>query len=81
VRAGRRAVELLPPSADAASGPFLQTCLSQIYLLTGQLDQAIATLRPLLTAPSWITPAELATDPLWAPLRGHRGFASLLAAP
>ena len=81
VRAGRRAVELLPLTADAASGPFLQTYLAQIYLLTGQLDQAVATLRPLLTFPSWITPAELTSDPLWAPLREHPGFASLIAAP
>jgi tetratricopeptide (TPR) repeat protein len=81
VRAGRRAVELLPLAADAASGPFLQTYLAQIYLLTGQLDQAVATLRPLLGFPSWITPAELTSDPLWAPLRAHPGFASLVAAP
>ena len=79
VRAGRRAVQLLPLSADAASGPFLQTYLAQIYLLTGQHDQAIATLRPLLTFPSWITPAELTSDPLWAPLRDRPGFASLIA--
>jgi tetratricopeptide (TPR) repeat protein len=79
VRAGRRAVGLLPLTADAASGPFLQTYLAQIYLLTGQHDQAIATLRPLLTFPSWITPAELTSDPLWAPLRDRPGFASLVA--
>ena len=75
---GRRASTL---TADAASGPFLQTYLAQIYLLTGQLDQAVATLRPLLTFPSWITPAELTSDPLWTPLREHPGFASLIAAP
>ena len=40
VRAGRRAVQLLPLTADAASGPFLQTYLAQIYVLTGDLDQA-----------------------------------------
>jgi serine/threonine-protein kinase len=79
VRAGRRAVELLPLGVDAASGPFLQTYLAQIYLLTGQHDQAIATLRPLLTFPSWITPAELTSDPLWGPLWDRPGFASLVA--
>jgi len=29
--------------------------------------------------PSWITPAELTSDPLWAPLRVHPGFATLTA--
>ncbi len=79
VRAGRRALELLPPAEDAASGPFIQTYLAQIYTLTGDLDRAVATLRPLLALPSWITPDELANDPLWAPLRRHPGFASLTA--
>jgi eukaryotic-like serine/threonine-protein kinase len=80
VRAGRRALELLPPAEDAASGPFIQTYLAQIYTLTGNRDQAMATLRPLLTLPSWITPAELTSDPLWSPLRAHPGFAALTAA-
>jgi hypothetical protein len=46
-------------------------------MLTGDLDAAVTTLRPLLDMPSWITPAELASDPLWAPLRHHPGFPSL----
>ena len=58
-----------------------QDRLAQIYMLAGQLDQAVATLRPVLTYPTCITPAELTSDPLWTPLRTHPGFASLLAAP
>jgi Flp pilus assembly protein TadD/tRNA A-37 threonylcarbamoyl transferase component Bud32 len=81
LRAGRRAVALLPLSLDAASGPFIQTYLAQIYLLNGDLDNTVATLRPLLAFPSWITPEELASDPLWAPLKSHPGYASLLATP
>jgi TolB-like protein/Flp pilus assembly protein TadD/tRNA A-37 threonylcarbamoyl transferase component Bud32 len=77
IRAGRRALELLSPAEDAASGPFIQTYLAQIYTLAGNPDQAVATLRPLLKLPSWITPAELTTDPLWSPLRAHPGFAAL----
>ena len=80
LRAARRAFELLPPKEDAASGPSIQAYLAQVYMRTGDLDGAIATLRPLLDIPSWITPAELASDPLWAPLRGHPGFASLTRA-
>jgi Flp pilus assembly protein TadD len=79
LRAGRRAVALLPLTTDAASGPFIQTYLAQIYMLNGDLDKSVATLRPLLTFPSWITPAELASDPLWAPLRKHRAYESLVA--
>jgi hypothetical protein len=46
IRAGRRAVALPPLTTDAASGPFLQTYLAQIYLLTCELDKAAATLHP-----------------------------------
>jgi hypothetical protein len=52
--------------------------LAQIYALTGELDQAVTTLRPLLSFPSWISPAELTSDPVWAPLRGNPEFASLI---
>ncbi|MGH7514599.1 MAG: hypothetical protein ACREOQ_16930 [Gemmatimonadales bacterium] len=44
--------------------PQRQTYLAQIYLLSGDLDTAVATLRPRLTFPSWITPAGLASDPV-----------------
>lgn len=72
---------LLPLTLDAASGPFIPTYLAQIYLLNVILDNTVATLRPLLTFASRITPADLASDPLWAPLRSHPGFASMLAMP
>ncbi|HYC33018.1 MAG TPA: protein kinase, partial [Gemmatimonadales bacterium] len=78
IASGRRAVELLPVSADANSGPFIQTHLARIYTLVGEPELAIATLRPLLEVPCWITPAELEHDPLWAPLRSHPSFATLL---
>jgi hypothetical protein len=81
VRAGRRAVQLLPVTADAAPGPFLQTYRGQIYVLTGELDQAIATLRPCSPFRRWISPAELTSDPLWTPLRKHPGFALVTLAP
>jgi hypothetical protein len=55
--------------------------LAQIYLLNGDLDNTVATLRPLLTFPSWITPEELISDPLWAPLKSHPAYASLIATP
>jgi hypothetical protein len=74
-------VALLPLSLDAASGPFIQTYLAQIYVLTGDLDNTVATLRPLLAFLCWITPDELASDPLWAPLKSYPGYASLLATP
>jgi hypothetical protein len=77
VAAGRRAAELLPPSTDANSGPFVLTHLAEIYTIVGEPGLAIQTLRPLLTIPSWISGAELQSDPTWAPLRGHPRFTEL----
>ena len=77
IRAGRRAAALLPPSLDAYSGAFVMTRLAEIYTLVNEPEQALDTLEPLLTTPSWISPAELRSDPIWAPLRAHPRFARL----
>ena len=77
IRAGRRAAVLLPPSRDANSGPFVMTRLAEIYTLVNEPEQALETLEPLLTIPGWISPAELRSDPTWAPLRAHPRFAAL----
>ncbi|HET7470139.1 MAG TPA: hypothetical protein VFJ81_10710 [Gemmatimonadales bacterium] len=54
--------------------------MAQIYLLHGDLDNSVATLRALLTFPR-ITPAELSNNPQWTPRRSHPAFPSLLATP
>jgi serine/threonine-protein kinase len=77
IRLGRRAAELLPPSRDANSGPYILTRLAQIYMLAGQHDRALDTLEPLLALPSWVTPALLRSDPTWAPLRPEPRFKRL----
>ena len=77
IRFGRRATELLPPSKDANSGPFLLTRLAQVYALVNEPEQALDVLEPLLSIPSWITPGELRADPAWEPLRAHPRFARL----
>ena len=78
IAAGRRAAELLPPSADANSGPFIHVQLARIYTIVGEPRQAIHTLEPLIGRPGWITAAELRTDPTWEPLRAAPGFTRLL---
>jgi tetratricopeptide (TPR) repeat protein len=80
VRAGERAVALLPISRDAVSGPYVQTDLARVYMAAGQADKAIDVLKRMLTIPSsWVTPAELRADPVWDPLRSTPRFRELLA--
>jgi serine/threonine-protein kinase len=80
IRLGRRAADLLPPSRDANSGPYVQCRLAQIYMLAGQPDRALDTLEPLLGMPGWITPALLRSDPTWEALRDEPRFARLAGA-
>jgi tetratricopeptide (TPR) repeat protein len=79
IRVAERAVERLPQEKDAVSSPFLQSNLALIYMAAGRNDRAVATLERLLDIPSWITPAELRADPIWAPLRSHPRFRALTA--
>jgi serine/threonine protein kinase/tetratricopeptide (TPR) repeat protein len=80
IRTGRKAMELLPISRDADSGPFLVSNLARSFMLAGQADSAISLLRSLSAASSWVTPAALRADPTWDPLRDHPRFQELTAA-
>jgi TolB-like protein/cytochrome c-type biogenesis protein CcmH/NrfG len=76
VRSAQRGVELMPHNRDAVLAPFRVEDLAAVYVLTGRLDDAIATLESLLSLPGMVSPRHLHADPLWAPLKGHPGFPS-----
>ena len=67
-REGLRGVALVPISRDAYLGPYNQLQLVRIYLLTGEPDEALDRLEPLLRVPfsAFSTVAEgLACEPNW----------------
>jgi hypothetical protein len=72
------AVELITPSREASEGPAQQVNLARIYALMGLPKPALELLAPLIAVPSWISAAELRSDPTWAPLRSHSLFAQLI---
>jgi TolB-like protein/Flp pilus assembly protein TadD len=78
VRAGQRAVELLPSSRDAFFGPYLEHQLARIYILVGEPERAMDLLEPLLTTPYTLTPAWLKIDPTFDPIRKHPRFQRLV---
>jgi serine/threonine protein kinase/tetratricopeptide (TPR) repeat protein len=78
VQAGRRAAELLPVERDASGGPAVRVHLARIYTLLGSADAALGLLEPLTGMPSWISAAELRSDPVWTPLRSHSLFTPLV---
>jgi serine/threonine-protein kinase len=78
IRAGERAVELVPMSADTYRGTTVLLSLAEIYAHTGEADAAIDKLEFLLSVPSYISVALLRVDPAWDPLREHPRFEELL---
>ena len=80
IAAGKRALELLPVSKDAMSGPALIEHLAVIYAWTGEKEQACAQLAVLSTIPSELNYGELRLDPSWDSLRGEPCFEKIVAS-
>jgi TolB-like protein/Tfp pilus assembly protein PilF len=78
IQEGKRATELLPESKDAFDGPSMTIQLAQIYVWTGELDQALQLIEHSLTVPAGITAAILKLDPVWEPLRKDPRFQALI---
>jgi TolB-like protein/Flp pilus assembly protein TadD len=75
---GKRAADLLPESEDAFGGPSISTALAQIYVWTGDYDQAFRLLDHLLETPNGLTVPFLKLDPAWDPLRKDARFQALI---
>jgi serine/threonine-protein kinase len=58
-----------------------KTALAQTHAQKGERDAAIALLPELLEMPAGITPAQLALDPLWDPIRDDPRFVALTQRP
>ena len=80
IRAGQRAVELLPVSKDAYDGPLIATKLAVIYAHVGEADRAYELLGDLMKLPNGPTPGTLRVEPEWDPLRGDPRFEELANA-
>ena len=58
-----------------------QIALAEIYAQHGDGDAAVALLPHLLEAPAGLTPALLALDPIWDPIRDDPRFVALTKLP
>jgi serine/threonine protein kinase/Tfp pilus assembly protein PilF len=74
----KRAVELLPVSKDAVSGPTVLINLAVVYAWTNEVDLAFQTLASLTKVPAGISFGELKLEPYFDPLRNDPRFNKLL---
>jgi TolB-like protein/Flp pilus assembly protein TadD len=75
---GKRAVELLPESEDAYSGPPISAALAENYACTGEHDQALRLIDHLLEVPNGLCVPILKLHPVWDPLRKDPRFQTLI---
>lgn len=78
LRHGRRAVELLPPSRDAFSGPWTVQSLARTHAILGDREESIAQLERIAGRPAGPTSHVLRINPDWDPLRDDPRFQRLL---
>jgi tetratricopeptide (TPR) repeat protein len=71
IREGRRASELLPISANAFYGTYLQYQRAKIHLILGQPEAAFDLLEPLFEIPFYLSGRWLTIDPDYQDLREH----------
>jgi tetratricopeptide (TPR) repeat protein len=78
IAAGRKGMELCPPSKEAWRATFRREDMARIYVMVGEYEEALRQLDALLSVPAEISTYTLQTDPTWAPLRTSRGFQDLV---
>jgi TolB-like protein/Flp pilus assembly protein TadD len=83
LRIAREAAESSPIEKDTLVGTDFLVGLAQIEARTSQSEEAVKTLRRLLTIPAgeFISVARLKIDPVWDPIRNDPGFQKLLSEP
>jgi tetratricopeptide (TPR) repeat protein len=81
LRAGRRALELLPESKDAYYGVDISNMFAIIYARLGDGDQAIPLIERLLSTPHGVVLQDLRSSPDWDPLRKDPRFQKILTSP
>jgi TolB-like protein/class 3 adenylate cyclase/Tfp pilus assembly protein PilF len=80
IRAGSRAVKLMPVSKSAIEGPLLIKYLALIYAWTGEKDRAFKRLDEAAKLPGFLSYGQLRLHPYWDPLRGDPRFEEIVGS-
>ena len=77
----RKAVELLPVTADALRALYRLEDLARVFVMIGEHDSALAELQRLVALPGGRSIPFLELDPVWSPLRARPEFRKVLRRP
>jgi predicted Zn-dependent protease len=78
VEAGKKGMELCPPSKEAWRATFRMVDMARIYVMVGESGEAIKQLDDLLSVPAEVSTHALQIDPTWASLKSSAGFQDLI---
>jgi len=79
LRAGHRAVELLPVAKDSVAGPQMTEFFAITAAWAGENDLAIEQLKASVAVPGRLSYGHLKLHPLWDPLRRDPRFEKIVA--
>jgi len=77
IREAERAMKM--SAGDTYISGYARHQAVRVYTILGEREKALDLLEPLLAVPYYLSPAWLAVDPNFAPLKGHPRFERLLA--
>jgi len=77
---GEKAVSLMPVKSDALKGVIKEQDLMEIYIFTGNYDQALNKIEYLLSIPSWLSVGKLMIDPIFDNLRSLPRFQKIISS-
>jgi TolB-like protein/AraC-like DNA-binding protein len=75
---GKRGVSMMPIKSDALKGVIKEQDLMEIYIFTGNYDQALNKIEYLLSIPSWLSVGKLMIDPIFDNLRSLPRFQKII---
>jgi len=78
ISCGEKAISLKPLKLDALQGIRKEQDLMNIYIITGNYDQALKKIDYLLSVPSYLSIGKLKTDPLFDNLRSLPRFQKII---
>ncbi|HYY34736.1 MAG TPA: FlgO family outer membrane protein [Candidatus Binatia bacterium] len=78
LREAQHAIDLMPISKDIYDGALVLEGLAQVYVWSGDRDQAIELLQKLVSMPGYTNYGRLKLHPLWSPLRGDARFEKIV---